>query len=194
MAQTLHRQRSAHPAGRSRVQLAEVLPLVGGPKVVGEPSSRVGLDPESLAGLASLYGSSCVTPWSERDEPELTVRAYELLELSEDFEVWVIHWPTGGLLQLHDHGGSSGALWVVSGSLEEGTFSRTETYERRWVDAGQGISFGPEHVHDVVNHGTAVATSVHVYSPPMEKMTFFTPGSSGLVPDRTEYRAAPAVG
>jgi hypothetical protein len=46
-------------------------------------------------------------------------------------------------------------------------------------------------VHDVVNPGSDVATSVHVYSPPMEKMTFFTLGAEGLVPDRTDYRADP---
>lgn len=188
-----YRQRSAHPAGSGLRQLAPVTDLVWAPGLAPErSSSSVSLDVEALAGLATLYGSSCVTPWSERGEPALTERVYELLELSEDFEVWVIHWPPDGLLQLHDHGGSSGALWVVSGALGEGTVSSGRTYERRRIGAGQGTNFGPEHVHDVVNTGPEVATSVHVYSPPMEKMTFFTLGVAGLTPDRTEYRADPA--
>jgi len=132
-----------------------------------------------------------VTPWWSTDELELTERAYELLEISEDFEVWVIHWPTDGVLQLHDHGGSNGALWVVSGVLEEGSISTGHTYERRRIEAGHGTSFGPGHLHDVVNAGTETATSVHVYSPPMEKMTFFTLGTGGLTLDRTEYPADP---
>jgi predicted metal-dependent enzyme (double-stranded beta helix superfamily) len=80
----------------------------------------------------------------------------------------------------------------VSGALEEGTVSGPSTYERRPIAAGQGTSFGPEHIHDVANTGSAVATSVHVYSPPMEKMTFFSLSEAGLTPDRTEYRADPA--
>jgi mannose-6-phosphate isomerase-like protein (cupin superfamily) len=154
--------------------------------------SPIRLGPDALFRLANLYGTSCVTPWSDRGEPELTERIYELLELSEGFEVWVIHWPTDGLLALHDHGGSSGAMWVVSGVLEEGTVSKARTYESRSIVAGQGTTFGAEYIHDVVNTGTEVATSVHVYSPPMEKMTFFQLGAAGLSADRTDYRADPA--
>jgi mannose-6-phosphate isomerase-like protein (cupin superfamily) len=193
MALTLPRERSAHPAGSGLGEVAPVIPLAAGRRLINDgASAAVRLDPEALTRLACLYASSCVTPWSEREEPELTERAYELLELSAYFEVWVIHWPTDGLLSLHDHGGSSGALWVVSGALEEGSVSMGRAVHRRTIEAGHGTSFGPEHVHDVVNTGTEVATSVHVYSPPMEKMTFFTLDDAGLSADRTEYRADPA--
>jgi hypothetical protein len=193
MATTLHRGRSTHPAGSALGQLAPVVPLHPVPSEAHENrSSAVRLDADALGGLASLYGSSCVTPWSERDEAGLSERVYELLELSCDFEVWVIHWPTDGRLRLHDHGGSSGALWVVSGALEEGIASHGRTYTQRRIEAGRGNSFGPEYVHDVANIGPEVATSVHVYSPPMEKMTFFALSEAGLTPDRTEYRADPA--
>jgi hypothetical protein len=193
MATTLHRGRITHPAGSALGQLAPVVPLHPVPSGVKESRSpAVRLDADILGGLARLYGSSCVTPWSERDEAGLGERVYELLELSCDFEVWVIHWPTDGELLLHDHGGSSGALWVVSGALEEGIVSDRQTYKQRRIEAGRGTNFGPEYIHDVVNIGPEVATSVHVYSPPMEKMTFFTLSEAGLTPDRTEYRADPA--
>jgi mannose-6-phosphate isomerase-like protein (cupin superfamily) len=193
MALRLSGQRSAHPAGSGWGQLAPVLPLRRRPPLVPEQSiAPIRLGGDALFRLANLYGTSCVTAWTDRGTPELTERIYELLELSDDFEVWVIHWPTDGVLALHDHGGSSGALWVVSGALEEGSLSKARTYERRSIAAGQGTSFGAEHVHDVVNTGTEVATSVHVYSPPMEKMTFFRLGAAGLSADRTDYRADPA--
>jgi predicted metal-dependent enzyme (double-stranded beta helix superfamily) len=80
----------------------------------------------------------------------------------------------------------------VSGALEEGIVSDRQTYKQRRIEAGRGTNFGPEYIHDVVNIGPEVATSVHVYSPPMEKMTFFTLSEAGLTPDRTEYRADPA--
>ena len=186
--------RRMHPANGERDALAPVIPI-GRDRVAtvetAEPDSTgIRLDPESLAWLARLYGSSCVTPWADRDDGEPTERHYELLELSCDFEVWVIHWPVGGLLQLHDHGGSAGALYVVSGVLEEGSLSEgTET--RRRIASGDGVSFGPEHVHDVINPGAVVATSVHVYSPPMERMTFFDVEPSGVVVARTEHRSDP---
>ena len=150
----------------------------------------VHLGAESLAWLAELYGTSCVTPWEERGEGGLAERAYELVDQSCDFEVWAIHWPIGGVLELHDHGGSSGALYVVGGALVEGAVDGTSRRAHR-IGPGSGVAFTPEHVHDVVNPGPQVATSVHIYSPPMEKMTFFTLGPAGLVAARTQHRSAP---
>ena len=190
MSLTREWQTSQHPAESGLRAQATVLPFARPESLEASPGA-IRLDEDSLSSLARLFGSSCVTPWSERGDGALDARAYELLELFDHFEIWVIHWPSDGLLQLHDHGGSSGALYVVSGSLDEGAVSGANTYERRSIGAGQGTSFGPRHVHDVVNPGPDVATSVHVYSPPMEKMTFFTLGAEGLVPDRTDYRADP---
>ena len=95
---------------------------------------------------------------------------------------------------MHDHGGSSGALWVVAGALEEhvvaaggGGLTRPHASE-----VGGGLAFGPSHIHDVVNTGHVPATSVHVYSPPMASMTFYRQEGPGLVVERAEYRADPA--
>ena len=57
--------------------------------------------------------------WLPRATPGLAERSYELLELTDELEIWAIHWPQGQGLELHDHGGSVGALWVVEGILEE---------------------------------------------------------------------------
>jgi len=122
-------------------------------------------------------------------EPGLAERRYELLELTDELEIWAIHWPQGEGLELHDHGGSAGALWVVTGSLEEHYVRSDRTMARRSIVAGGGAAFGPTYVHDVVNAHTAPATSVHAYSPPMASMTFFRPEGSGLLVDRAEYRA-----
>jgi hypothetical protein len=122
----------------------------------------------------------------------LTARHYELLELSDDVEIWAIHWPQGQGLELHDHGGSVGALWVVNGSLEEHYVRLARVVGRRSIVAGGGAAFGPSYVHDVVNVGTDPVTSVHAYSPPMESMNFYRQEVGGLVLDRTEYRADPS--
>jgi hypothetical protein len=122
----------------------------------------------------------------------LTERSYELLELSDDLEIWAIHWPKDQGLELHDHGGSSGALWVVAGSLQEHYVSEVGDLARRHHPVGGGAAFGPSYVHDIVNASDIPATSVHAYSPPMASMTFYRHEGSGLMVDRAEYRADPS--
>jgi hypothetical protein len=39
--------------------------------------------------------------------------------------------------------------------------------------AGTARAFGPSHVHRVVNSSASVATSIHVYSPPLVTMDFY---------------------
>src|ERR1035437_9149540 len=125
-------------------------------------------------------------------QPDLTKRRYDLLELTDELEIWAIHWPHGQGLELHDHGGSVGALWVVEGSLEEHYVHPERTLARRSIVAGGGAAFGPTYIHDVVNAQVTSATSVHAYSPPMASMTFYRQEGRGLVVDRAEYRADPS--
>lgn len=157
----------------------------------GWPTSRRGLGPIALLDLAREMAGH-TTRWVDAHPEPLVERSYELLEVTNDVEVWVIHWPTGGHLQLHDHGGSSGAFWVVGGALEEGYAAEDRSLRRRHVAAGNGAAFGPRYVHDVRNGGMQPATSVHAYSPPMPGMTFYRNAPGGLVAERTEYRSDPS--
>ena len=72
-------------------------------------------------------------------DPALTERRYELLELTDELEIWAIHWPQGRRLELHDHGGSVGALWVVAGTLEEHYIQADRTVARRTLAAGREL-------------------------------------------------------
>jgi hypothetical protein len=157
----------------------------------GRPGPDFGVGPLGLLGLVQHYVESLadVLPRASHD---LSARSYELLELTDDLEIWAIHWPRDQGLELHDHGGSSGALWVVDGALEEHSVGRGGGLIHRTLEVGGGSAFGPSHIHDVVNTGDVPATSVHVYSPPMASMTFYRQEGSGLVVERAEYRADPA--
>jgi Cysteine dioxygenase type I len=153
--------------------------------------ARPALEPLALLNLLQEYvleTADCL-PVAPRDLGE---RQYELLELTDDLEIWAIHWPQGRGLELHDHGGSSGALWVVEGTLEEHFVEDRQRTARRSIAAGGGEAFRPSYIHDVVNVQAAPATSLHAYSPPMASMTFYRQESHGLVVDRTEYRADPS--
>jgi hypothetical protein len=157
----------------------------------GRPGADFGVGPLELLGLVQRYVESLadVLPRASHD---LSARSYELLELTDDLEIWAIHWPKDQGLELHDHGGSSGALWVVDGALEEHSLGRGGGLIHRTLEVGGGSAFGPSHIHDVVNTGAVPATSVHVYSPPMASMTFYRQEGPGLVVERAEYRADPA--
>ena len=78
-------------------------------------------------------------------------------------------------IELHDHGGSSGAVHVVRGELEEASTNRVLRTPLARSRGGEGevVTFGPEHVHDVVNPGDRPALSIHVYAPRLVSMTFY---------------------
>jgi mannose-6-phosphate isomerase-like protein (cupin superfamily) len=112
-------------------------------------------------------------PWELQVGAPTSERSYELLVRSPGIEVWLIHWPCGGRLQLHDHGGASGAFRVVSGELRETYVDARCRLAQRRVGPGRGVAFGPGYVHDVENTEEEGATSIHVYAPPSDRMFFY---------------------
>src|SRR5205814_5463749 len=87
-------------------------------------------------------------------------------------EVWGLTWLPGQATGLHDHGGSAGVFVVVSGLLTEETVRATDgRVSVRRLPAGTVRSFGPHHIHRVVNAGPAPAVSVHAYAPALRTMT-----------------------
>jgi hypothetical protein len=99
------------------------------------------------------------------------------MAVSDAFEAWVIAWPPGGAIELHDHGGSSGAVLVATGELKETTIvpvaSGGVALETTTVGAGQSVGFDGRHVHDIVNVGNVPAISVHVYAPRLTTMRYY---------------------
>ncbi len=129
--------------------------------------------------------------WHESLAQPLAERAYELVEWNDDHEIWVIHWPVGGHLELHDHGGSCGAFWVVAGTLQETSVNGRGSLQHHDLTAGGGAAFGPRYVHDVRNDAGSIATSVHAYSPPLAAMNFYEHSGSTLTRTRSEDRSDP---
>jgi predicted metal-dependent enzyme (double-stranded beta helix superfamily) len=118
-------------------------------------------------------------------------RAWRLVADSDAYEAWVIGWPAGGALELHDHGGSRGVVSVVAGSLLETSvahFGDRLALRTRTVSAATSpLSIGVGRIHDVTNLGPGPALSVHVYSPRLTSMTFFELTHDELRAHRTEY-------
>jgi len=106
----------------------------------------------------------------------------------------VISWLPGQATGFHDHGGSAGAFAVVWGTLMERRVvgaSTTGQVLAKPVGAGGSRAFGPRYIHDVRNAAaSAVAVSVHAYSPPLPAMTRYDLTPAGLVKLEIEGAAA----
>ena len=161
-------------------------------------TSPAGLRPGRQLGarqLADVVRRLAANPedWLTRVRLNPAGRWYERIHIDDSHEVWLISWLPGQATGFHDHGGSAGAFAVVWGTLMESRVVgavMTGPLLAKPVGAGGLRSFGPRYIHDVRNAAaTAVAVSVHAYSPPMPQMTSYDLTPEGLVKLGTEGAA-----
>ncbi len=129
--------------------------------------------------------------------PPTDERWFTRLHGDDELDVWLISWVPERSTELHDHGGSLGALTVVSGALSETRWDGGALRERR-LEAGDQAGFPLGWVHDVVWAPSAPSTiqaptlSVHAYSPPLTAMSFYEiTDRNTLRRDRTELTDRP---
>ena len=133
--------------------------------------------------------------------PPTDERWFTRLHGDDELDVWLISWVPERSTELHDHGGSLGALTVVSGALVETRWDGDTLRERR-LDAGDQAGFPLGWVHDVVwapskpariTGPTPTPTlSVHAYSPPLTAMSYYdVTDRNTLRRDRTELTDKP---
>jgi Cysteine dioxygenase type I len=109
-------------------------------------------------------------------------RWFARLHGDDEVDVWLISWVPGHRTELHDHGGSLGALTLLTGSLDEFRWDGEKLRCRR-LKAGDQAGFPLGWVHDVVwaptGPGPSVISpavpslSVHAYSPPLTVMSYY---------------------
>jgi hypothetical protein len=141
-------------------------------------------------------------------------RWFVRLHGDDETDIWLISWVPGHATELHDHGGSLGALTLLSGSLDEFRWDGRQLRHRR-LAAGDQAGFPLGWVHDVVWAPTGAAgpatsssatrepatqvpttheptLSVHAYSPPLAVMSYYEiTGHHTLRRRRTELTAQP---
>jgi predicted metal-dependent enzyme (double-stranded beta helix superfamily) len=125
--------------------------------------------------------------WSALVRFDAGRRWFRRLVLADDHEVWLLSWLPGQGTGFHDHGSASGAFAVVRGGVRERTVAGGGRLRHRTVWPGAVRSFGPRHVHDVVNASAEPAVTVHAYSPPLTAMRRYELTGSGLVHTATEH-------
>jgi hypothetical protein len=113
-------------------------------------------------------------------------RWHQRIYRDQRLDVWLISWLPSQGTQLHDHGGSSGAFTVLSGTLSEAVYTDRRggpdgRLREHQHSAGFSAGFGARYVHDVRNLGEEPAVSVHAYSYPLTSMTFYDLDGGALV-------------
>lgn len=105
--------------------------------------------------------------------PESRQRWWTRLWSGPVVDVWLLSWLPGHATDLHDHGPSAAAFAVVRGELNEARIApggRHVAVPRR---LGSTTAVGVGAIHDVRGGGSTPAVSIHAYSPPLERMTYY---------------------
>ncbi|MFE2757089.1 cysteine dioxygenase [Actinosynnema sp. NPDC059335] len=122
------------------------------------PQSHAALHPVRIA----LDTAARRERWAHLLRYDPDTRFAALVESGPGQEVWLMSWLPGQHADLHDHGATSGAFTVVSGSLTE-VVTPGPTQVLHHLVAGQSRVFGPSYVHQVRNDGSDPAVTIHVY-------------------------------
>lgn len=149
-------------------------------------SRRVG--PPQLAEFARFYADEVLAgryPFVEFSADSEHDRWHQRIYRDPRIDIWLISWLPSQGTELHDHGGSSGAFAVLTGTLTEsvpcGYADRRVQIRDTERAAGSVVGFGRHHIHDVRNAGGDAAVSVHAYSPPLSSMTYYGLARGDLV-------------
>jgi predicted metal-dependent enzyme (double-stranded beta helix superfamily) len=117
--------------------------------------------------------------------PDGDRRWWTQLSADERVDVWLLSWLPGQNTELHDHGSSAAAFSVVRGLLAE---VRIDAGHRRVTvprPAGSTVWLAPGVIHDMCGAGIGPAVSIHAYSPPLTRMTYYATDCTGLHTART---------
>lgn len=173
--------------------LSSAVPAVSAPTRLRLPDLLSATDRGADDVLSGRYNHLLPAGGPSRDE-----RWYARLHGDDELDLWLISWVPDRSTEMHDHGGSLGALTVLSGTLRETRWDGGALRSRR-LAAGDQAAFPLGWVHDVVwapdRDTSAPVTptlSVHAYSPPLTAMSYYDVTSRNtLRRNRTELTDSP---
>jgi quercetin dioxygenase-like cupin family protein len=110
---------------------------------------------------------------------EIPDRFSRQLLLTDELEVWLIHWEAGHDTGFHDHDRSGGTLVVREGSVREDRLVVGGPPSTRVVHAGESFGFEPSDIHRVVHVAGEPAVTIHAYSPPLQAMGAYEVSDEG---------------
>jgi predicted metal-dependent enzyme (double-stranded beta helix superfamily) len=146
---------------------------------VPRPRGRDLSGPELQAFVAELADRPEL--WIQLVKHDSTQRLYEELLSDNHLTAWLICWMDGHDTGFHDHDGSAGAAAVVSGAVREERLVIDGPPRKRTCAVGDVFHFSPADIHRVRHAGTDPAVTLHVYSPPLERMGAYLVDDDGVL-------------
>jgi predicted metal-dependent enzyme (double-stranded beta helix superfamily) len=146
---------------------------------VPRPRGRDLLGPE----LEAFVGELADRPelWIQLVKHDSTQRVYEELLSDDHLTAWLICWMDDHDTGFHDHDISAGAVAVVSGAVREERLAIDGVPRDRTFAAGHTFHFSSADIHRVRHAGVDPAVTLHVYSPPLERMGAYVIGDDGVL-------------
>lgn len=119
--------------------------------------------------------------WSHFVRHDSAQRLYEELISDDHLTAWLICWMDDHDTGFHDHDHSAGAVAVVSGAVREERLAIDGPPRERMCGVGDTFHFSPADIHRVRHAGSDPAVTLHVYSPPLERMGAYAVDDDGVL-------------
>jgi predicted metal-dependent enzyme (double-stranded beta helix superfamily) len=119
--------------------------------------------------------------WIHLVKHDSTQRLYEELISDDHLAAWLICWMDDHDTGFHDHDVSAGAVAVVSGRVHEQRLAIDGPPRSRTFAVGNAFHFSPADIHRVRHAGSDPAVTLHVYSPPLQRMGAYVVGDDGVL-------------
>jgi predicted metal-dependent enzyme (double-stranded beta helix superfamily) len=146
---------------------------------VSRPRGRDLLGPELQTFVAELADRPEL--WIHFVKHDSTQRLYEELISDDHLTAWLICWMDDHDTGFHDHDRSAGAVAVVSGAVCEERLAIDGPPRKRTYAVGDAFHFSPADIHRVRHTGSDPAVTLHVYSPPLERMGAYAVDDDGVL-------------
>ena len=93
----------------------------------------------------------------------------------DQFEMFIINWPSYWKSKIHDHANNGCLLKVLDGNLEETIYTpQLEVIQTNYLRKNRvGYLDNTIGLHSVKNIDNSNSVSIHVYSPPRHKTEYF---------------------
>jgi predicted metal-dependent enzyme (double-stranded beta helix superfamily) len=121
--------------------------------------------------------------WQQLVRHDPSQRVFERLldDADADVEAWLICWMPGHDTGFHDHDLSSGAVTVVSGSVQEERLGLGSDASPRVYATGETFDFTSSEIHRVTHAGAEPAVTLHAYSPRLRRMGAYAIARDGAL-------------
>lgn len=147
------------------------------PELESVAASDHDFSPEECVSRAS-EAAKLVDPAALADESSRQ-RLFELLWRNDHSEAWLVSWSEPRDTGYHDHDGSCGAVAVLEGRITEEPLVVGGPPQVNEYNAGDVLSFTGSHIHRM--HHDPNAVTIHLYSPPINRIGSYDVGSDGVL-------------